>query len=295
MRVGGTLSALAPGKVNLCLLLGPTRADGLHELVSLVQSVSLADELTLGPAGPGAEGDEVHCPGVEGPNLVAAALAAFREETGWSSDPVRVIVEKRVPVAGGMGGGSGDAAAALRLAVHVAGTGEDVARGLAPGLGADVPAQLAPGLHLVGGAGEELELLAPRALFGVLILPDPEPLPTSDVFAEADRLGLGRPADELAVRRHELREALGHGDDLPPPELLVNDLEPAALSLRPRIAERLEAARAAGATTALVSGSGPTVFGLFSGMEGAGLASAAAAELDGFAAVPVEAGWAGVR
>lgn len=289
------LSVLAPGKVNLCLLLGPTRADGLHELVSLVQSVSLADELTLGPAGLGAEGDEVHCPGVEGPNLAAAALAAFREETGWSSDPVRVIVEKRVPVAGGMGGGSGDAAAALRLAVHVAGTGEDVARRLAPGLGADVPAQLAPGLHLVGGAGEELELLAPRALFGVLILPDPEPLPTRDVFAEADRLGLGRPADELATRRHELREALGHGDDLPPPELLVNDLEPAALSLRPRIAERLEAARAAGATTALVSGSGPTVFGLFGGMEGAAFASAAAAELDGFAAVPVEAGWAGVR
>lgn len=289
------LSALAPGKVNLCLLLGPTRADGLHELVSLVQSVSLADALTVGPAPPGAPGDEVHCPGVEGPNLVATALAAFREETGWSADPVRVTVEKRVPVSGGMGGGSGDAAAALRLAVHVAGRGEDVARRLAPRLGADVLAQLAPGLHLVKGAGEELEPIAPRALFGVLVLPDPDPLLTSDVFAEADRLALGRPAHELAARHDELREALRRGDGLPPPELLVNDLQPAALSLRPRIAVRLEAARAAGATTALVSGSGPTVFGLFGGMAGAGLASAAAAELDGFAAVPVEADWAGVR
>lgn len=290
-----SLSALAPGKVNLCLLLGPTRADGLHELVSLVQSVSLADELTLAPAPPGTAADEVHCPGLEGPNLVTAALAAFREETGWGADPVSVTIEKRVPVAGGMGGGSGDAAAALRLATHLAGTEEEVARALAPRLGADVPAQLAPGLHLVGGAGEEVEPLAARALFGILILPDPEPLRTPDVFAEADRLGLGRTREELATLRHELHTALGDTDDLPPPELLVNDLEPAALSLRPRIADRLDAARAAGASTVLVSGSGPTVFGLFSGMEGAGLASAAAAELGGFAAVPVEAGWAAVR
>ena len=86
--------------------------------MSVVQAVSLADELTLEPGG---ERDEVVCPGVEGENLAARALALFREATGWNAPPQRLSIVKRVPVAGGMGGGSGDAAAALRLAAHAAG------------------------------------------------------------------------------------------------------------------------------------------------------------------------------
>src|SRR5215217_3183647 len=109
----------APGKVNLCLFIGRARADGYHPLVSLVQPVSLADELELEPAG--GDADEVVCPGVEGENLAARALAAFRGETGWDAPPVRIAITKRVPVAAGMGGGSADAAATLRLAAAAAG------------------------------------------------------------------------------------------------------------------------------------------------------------------------------
>src|SRR3954449_4595581 len=96
----------APGKVNLSLYVGAPRADGLHPLVSVVQPVSLADELTLEPA-PGAVADEVVCPGVEGENLAGAALAAFREATGWDAPPQRLTIAKRVPVAAGLGGGAG--------------------------------------------------------------------------------------------------------------------------------------------------------------------------------------------
>ena len=96
----------APGKVNLSLFVGAPREDGLHPLVSVVQAVSLADELTMESAA----ADEVVCPGVEGPNLAARALAAFRAATGWE-DPQRIMIAKRIPVAAGMGGGSADAAA----------------------------------------------------------------------------------------------------------------------------------------------------------------------------------------
>src|SRR3954463_488925 len=108
------LPAPAPAKVNLCLFVGVPREDGLHPLVSVVQALSLADELTLEPAA--GAGDEVVCPRIAGPNLAARALALFREATGWDAPPQRLVIDKRVPVAAGMGGGSSDAAATLRLA-----------------------------------------------------------------------------------------------------------------------------------------------------------------------------------
>ena len=113
------LRCLAPGKVNLCLFIGRPRPDGYHPLVSLVQPVSLADELELEPAA--GDADEVVCPGVDGENLAAVALARFRAATGWDGPPVRITIAKRVPVAAGMGGGSADAAAALRLAAAASG------------------------------------------------------------------------------------------------------------------------------------------------------------------------------
>ncbi|MCW3011426.1 MAG: 4-(cytidine 5-diphospho)-2-C-methyl-D-erythritol kinase, partial [Solirubrobacterales bacterium] len=93
----------APAKVNACLFVGGTREqDGRHELVSVMQAVDLADELRLEPA----DADEVSCPGVEGPNIVEAAVAAFRARTGWDGPPVRIRITKRIPVAAGMAGGS---------------------------------------------------------------------------------------------------------------------------------------------------------------------------------------------
>jgi 4-diphosphocytidyl-2-C-methyl-D-erythritol kinase len=286
----------APAKINLCLFLGPTRpSDGRHELVSLMQSLTLADDLALAPA----EGqhDEVVCPGVEGPNLAAAALAAYREATGWDGPPLRIDIAKRVPVAAGMGGGSGDAAAALRLISHQA-TGdidEPLLMALATRLGADVPAQVRPGRALATGAGEHVRHLPDGLPFGVLILPGGRPLSTASVYAEADRQHLSRSADDLADRLAEATEALERHRDLPP-HLLVNDLQPAALALAPEIQDALDEARDAGADVAMVSGSGPTVLGLFLGPHGPRRAeSAARFKLDGRDPAPLtaqpEPGW----
>ena len=255
--------ALAPAKVNLGLFVGALRADGRHELVSVMQSISLADELVL-EQGSGVA-DEVVCPGVEGPNLAGAALAAFREATGWDAPPLRLTIDKHVPVAAGLGGGSGDAAAALRLASAASGMGDEaLLLALAEQLGADVPAQVRPGRWLATGAGERLEALSPPSSdLGVLVLEVAASLSTADVYGEFDRLGAVRDARALRRAREQLRAALVLGAAEPPGELLVNDLQRAALSLCPAIGEALEAADGAGADAVLVSGSGPTVVGLF--------------------------------
>lgn len=269
----------APAKLNLCLYLGPRREDGLHELCSLFEPLALADSIEINEA----KRDEVLCPGVDGDNLAAAALAALRER-GWSRSPLRVEIAKRIPVAAGLGGGSADAAALLRLA---AGEVPDL-EAIAAGLGADVPSQLIPSLALVQGAGEKVERLPDPAPHAVVLLPDGGGLSTAAVFAEADRLGLGRDPSELERLAERLRSAAGAGaSPLAYAELLVNDLEPAARSLRPQIGDALDALRAAGAGHALLTGSGPTAFGLF---ESLGAARAAAASIDRDDAIVCDAG-----
>ncbi len=257
----------APAKLNLCLYLGRRRADGLHELCSLFEPLALADLIEVS----GAERDEVICPGVEGENLVSRALAALRER-GWEREPLRVEIEKRVPVAAGLGGGSADAAAILRLA---AGEVADI-QGLAAELGADVPSQLRPSMALVRGAGELVEPLSEPSPHAVVLLPDGGGLSTAAVFAEADRLGLGREPDELEALAARLREGAGAGaSPLIYPELLVNDLEVAARELRPGIGDALDELREAGAAVALLSGSGPTAVGLFADLAAARAAAEA--------------------
>ncbi len=269
----------APAKLNLCLYLGPTRADGLHELCSLFEPLALADLIAVAPA----ERDEVLCPGVEGENLAARALAELRA-AGWERQPLRLEIEKRVPVAAGLGGGSGDAAAVLRLAAgEVAGLPAIAAR-----LGADVPSQLRPSLALVRGAGELVEPLPRPTPHAAVLLPDGGGLSTADVFREADRLGVGRSAAELAELAERLRATAGAGaSPLAYPELLVNDLEAPARSLRPAIGDALEALRASGASLAILSGSGPTAVGLFPDLA---TAAAAAERLDRADAIVCAAG-----
>jgi 4-diphosphocytidyl-2-C-methyl-D-erythritol kinase len=271
----------APAKLNLCLYLGRPPEDGLHELCSLFEPLALADLITVTPA----ERDEVVCPGVEGENLATKALAGLRER-GWEREPLRIEIEKKVPVAAGLGGGSGDAAAVLRLA---AGEVADLPE-LALELGADVPSQLRPSLALVRGVGERLEPLPEPSEHAAVLLPGGGGLSTAAVFAEADRLGLGRGPEELDELAARLRDAAGAGaSPLDYPDLLVNDLEPAALSLRPDIAEALDALRAAGAPQAILSGSGPTAVGLFPDLTAA---QAAAARLDAAEAIVCAAGHA---
>ncbi len=262
------LGELAPAKVNLGLTLGPVRADGRHELVTVMQPVDLCDRVRLLPTQLGSRADEVHCPGVDGDNLAAAALRAFRERTGWDGAPVRLEIDKRIPVAAGMAGGSADAAAALRLAARAAGLRDDaLLREIAVGLGADVPAQVRPRRYLATGAGEVLQGLPDPAPFGILIVRSRRGLATSAVFAEADRLRLPRSGAALQARSADMIAALAAGAPLAPGDLLLNDLEPAAVSLLPELAWTLDDVRGAGADHTLVCGSGPTVAGLFADVE----------------------------
>lgn len=251
------LTLTAPAKLNLCLFVGPTREDGLHEIGSLFEPLELGDQLRVSRLEAG--GDEVICPEVGGPNLVERALAALREQ-GWSEPPLRVEIAKRIPVAAGLGGGSADAAAVLRLA-----RGEvEGLRAISASVGADVPSQLQPRPCLVAGAGEVVEPIPPPADHGVVLVPQSMGLTTAEVYAEADRLGVTRGESELEVIRRQLRDAVVDGaSPLAYREHLVNDLQAAAISLRPEIEAVLEALRGAGAEQAMVTGSGPTAFGLF--------------------------------
>ena len=264
----GTLRA--PAKLNLCLYVGPRRDDGLHEIRSLFEPLELADELRISEA----DADEVICEGIEGPDLTATALAALREH-GWDGPRLRIEVTKRIPVAAGLGGGSADAAAVLRLAM-----GElEGLRSIAAGIGADVPSQLQPRPCLVAGAGEVIEPAPPPGEHAVVLVPQAEGLATAAVYAEADRLGSPRGEAELEAIRRRLRDAVDEGGSpLDYREHLVNDLQAAAISLRPEIEEALRALEEAGAAHAMVTGSGPTAFGLY---PTADRAAAAAVELRG--------------
>ena len=265
---------LAPAKLNLCLYVGPRREDGLHEIRSLFEPLELADELKLSEA----DADEVICEGIEGPDLTAKALTALREN-GWDGPPLRIEVTKRVPVAAGLGGGSADAAAVLRLA-----RGEvEGLRSIAAQIGADVPSQLQPRACLVAGAGEVIEPAPPPAEHGVVLIPQQEGLATAQVYAEADRLGTPRGEAELEAIRRRLRDAVDEGGSpLGYRENLVNDLQSAAISLRPEIEEALRALEDAGAAHAMVTGSGPTAFGLYPTVDAAlGAAEALRQEFPG--------------
>jgi 4-diphosphocytidyl-2-C-methyl-D-erythritol kinase len=267
-----SLVALAPAKLNLCLYVGPRRSDGLHEICSLFQSVTFADELRLEPAD---LEDEVVCPGVRGRNLAALALAGFRERFGWRDAPVRITIEKRIPVAAGLGGGSADAAAVLRLAIAASGIEppREELGALAMSLGADVPSQLDPGLALVRGAGEHVERLSLEGRLAFVLLIGVGRLSTAGVYARADELGLGpRNLEDDATRIRDAIErsstTAGQGGAAALVPLMHNDLERAAGALEPAVMNALALLHETGALAAHASGSGPAAFGIFrSGVE----------------------------
>jgi 4-diphosphocytidyl-2-C-methyl-D-erythritol kinase len=260
----------APAKVNLVLQVGPRRADGLHDICSLFASLELADGLTVEPLADNAR-DEVICRGVEGPNLALAAAQAFR--TATALPPVRITIDKRIPVAAGLGGGSADAAAVLRAANSLSQQPLPPERlhHIARDLGADVPSQLEPRHALVTGAGENVEPLdLPDC--ALVLVPSPTGLATKDVYAEADRLPSTRtqldPEPLKRLAEAPLATLAAHTE---------NDLEAAALSLRPELIRTLAQLEDAGALAARISGSGPTAFGVFATFTEA---EAAAATLD---------------
>ena len=249
----------AYAKLNLVLHVGRPRADGLHPICSLFASIELADELTATARESG--DDSVDCAGRDGrqPRRPGArgVPRARRRPTCRRS---RVRIDKRIPVAAGLGGGSADAAAALRIANRLAGAPLDAAelRGSPPGSARTCPARSSPRHALVQGVGElvePIELPAARRRAGA----GRAGLSTAAVYAELDRLGR-RP-------RPPRPRAAARGSPAPDrprsPPALENDLEPAALSLRPELAGGSTRSARRGALGAAVSGSGPTCFGLF--------------------------------
>lgn len=258
MRGDETLIAeRAYAKLNLVLHVGPPH-EGMHPICSLFASLDLADDLEVRELPAGAD-DVVICPGVSGENLAARALSLIRERLGGSVPPLEVRIQKRIPVAAGLGGGSADAAAALRAANAIAGgpLGADELRDIASALGSDVPSQVEPGHALVTGTGELVEPLALPPLAVVLVFQE-QGLSAGEVYAELDRLRGWRahldpgPLRQLAGRTPAVLAAA-----------VENDLGQAAVSLRPDLRGPLEAIRSSGALGTGVSGSGPTCFGLF--------------------------------
>ncbi len=257
------LTTQARAKINLCLFVGPRHADGNHEVVTLMDSLELCDDVSLTTDAPGLGADEVICPGVEGPNLAAAALRAFRERTGWDGPAVRLEIEKHIPVAAGMAGGSADAAAALRLIAEASGIGDRrLLEDIGATVGADVASQIRGGLVLATGIGARLRPLNLSLAYTVVVVPVDAELSAGAVYEEADRLGLPRDQLDLARSLTRTQAALSSETIL---ERLHNDLQDAARSLCPQIDQALEATLAAGSDHALVSGSGPTVLGVFVG------------------------------
>ncbi|MBX7552319.1 4-(cytidine 5'-diphospho)-2-C-methyl-D-erythritol kinase [Streptomyces sp. NPDC004232] len=256
-----SVTVRVPAKVNVQLAVGAARPDGFHDLANVFLAVGLYDEVTVTPA------DElrVTCEGpdaaevpLDRTNLAARAAIALAARRGIEPN-VHIHIAKDIPVAGGMAGGSADGAGALLACNTLWGTGASRAELLAvcAELGSDVPFSLVGGTALGVGRGEQLTALETGGTFHWVFAMAERGLSTPAVFREFDRLAEGREIPE-PVASAELLEALAKGDVEALAAAVSNDLQPAALSLFPELADTLEAGRGAGALTALVSGSGPT-------------------------------------
>jgi 4-diphosphocytidyl-2-C-methyl-D-erythritol kinase len=253
-----------PAKVNLHLAVGNLREDGYHDLVTVFQALSLADEVTVAFADD--PGVEVHGEGADsvptGPdNLAWRAVQLLAAHVGRDADDpgVRIVIRKNIPVAGGMAGGSADAAATLvgLAALWRLEIGRDELATVAAKLGADVPFALYGGTALGTGRGERIVPVLARHQFHWVLAFDRQGLSTPDVFRELDRLR----ADGDPPRVGEVEavlEGLSSGDPRQLALLLGNDLQAASVSLRPNLRRTLRAGVDAGALAGMVSGSGPT-------------------------------------
>jgi 4-diphosphocytidyl-2-C-methyl-D-erythritol kinase len=255
-----------PAKVNLELRVGPRRPDGFHDLATVFQAVSLHDEISVTrwdewqvvPAGTYA----ALIP-TDGGNLAVRAARLVAEQ--WDVDEkLSIRIDKDIPVAGGMAGGSADAAATLLACDHLWGLGlmRDELSELAATLGSDVPFPLTGGNAMGSGRGDQLAPVLARGTFHWVFAISDVGLSTPAVYAECDRLrdqsGSATDVPEPQVSS-ELMAALRSGDPAALGAALHNDLEPAAFSLRPDLKELRDAGVEFGALGGIVSGSGPTV------------------------------------
>jgi 4-diphosphocytidyl-2-C-methyl-D-erythritol kinase len=261
---GTRVVARAPAKVNLALCVGPLRDDGFHDLATVYHAVDLWDdvEATAGPAGSGirvtVEGEGAGVVPADESNLAWQAADLVAEALGVAPD-VALHLRKSIPVAGGMAGGSADGAAALVAcdALWSGGLGRDDFLALAAALGSDVPFSYHGGTALGTGRGDRLTSVLARGRFAWVFAVADVGLSTPEVYRECDLLRGGSDVPPPEVPE-DLMAALRSGDAQVLGASLVNDLQPAALSLRPSLRRVLETGEEHGALGGIVSGSGPT-------------------------------------
>jgi len=258
-----SVTVKAPGKINLILQVGAPGPDGYHDLVTCFHAVDIsetitvshADEFSLSVAG-SVSLDEIP---LDGDNLAIRAAKALAALSGYQGG-AKITIDKQVPVGGGMGGGSADAAGALVALNVLWQTGLDLAQLLAVAapLGADVPFALLGGSAIGRGRGDHLTPV-PSGIFHWVVLPSPVHLSTPQVYATLDAL---RGDEAVAAPREpsdEFLAAMASGDATALAPLLVNDLAPASLELHADLARTLSHGKDLGALAGMVSGSGPTL------------------------------------
>lgn len=254
--------ARVPAKINLQLSVGPTRPDGFHELVSVFHAISLYDEIVVAEGEPGTgiriivSGDYVDLVPTTADNLAARAVSMVAARYGRDADFL-VQIRKSIPVAAGLAGGSADAAGALLATDALLGNelSRDDLMAMAAQLGSDVPFSLAGGTAVGMGRGEKLTPALARGEFHWVLLADTG-LSTPAVYAEFDRLN---PKPTHPKINEAVMHALRSGDATALGKALTNDLQAAAISLRPGLSQLLDVGVEYGALGSIVSGSGPTI------------------------------------
>ncbi|NYF98895.1 4-(cytidine 5'-diphospho)-2-C-methyl-D-erythritol kinase [Janibacter cremeus] len=262
-----------PAKINLELFVGPRGEDGYHSLATVYQAVGIHDEVTAayhnewGCSVSGRDADRVP---TDESNLALKAARTLAERTG-GQDPVHLSIRKEIPVAGGMAGGSADAAAALLAcdALWETGLSKDDLDEVAAEIGSDVPFLLHGGTAVGSGRGEVITAVLAKGTYHWVFVPSLDTgLSTPAVYRAFDERMAGM-AIEDPTPSATLMSALRAGDPMALAPVLDNDLQPDAIALRPDIGEVIEAAMGFGALAAIVSGSGPTVAVLAESTEGA--------------------------
>jgi len=260
-----SVTVKVPAKVNLQLSVGPRESDGYHNLVTVFQAVSIFDEVTLTKSHEGSgvtiavTGDQTHGVPEDGSNLAVKAAQLIAEKFDFIAD-VHIEVKKSIPVAGGMAGGSADAAATLvgmDALFKLEATREELLA-LGSELGSDVPFLILGGTAIGTGRGDQLTAALSRGTYHWVFALSTVGLSTPAVYSECDRMRAER---EIAAPKvsDALMQALLAADSEAVGQSLVNDLQSAASSLRPALTLILEVGRDYGALGAIVSGSGPTV------------------------------------
>jgi 4-diphosphocytidyl-2-C-methyl-D-erythritol kinase len=257
-----SVTVRVPAKVNLELLVGARRENGFHPLSTIFHAVNLFDEVTVSSApqwGIAVSGSQSFGVPVDGSNLAARAAQRLAE-VGGIDEPVHITIRKDIPVAGGMAGGSADAAATLVACDQLWGTGltRSELEEIAAGLGSDVPFLLGGGTAMGSGRGEVLAPVLARGSYHWVFALSEGGLSTPAVYAECDRLRGDREVPDPSPSP-AMMTALRSGDARALGAALTNDLQAAAISLMPALGDVLDAGLEFGALGGVVSGSGPTI------------------------------------